>query len=109
MWQCEVCNYITYDEDAPEKCPKCGAPKEKFAQLPDEQVDKIERSAYTNDLLMQLNTVLNEVAYLSEEGIEDELDPGCVKVFKEALETSEFLQQSIKAEIQTHISKGKWG
>ena len=27
---CKVCGYIHFGEEAPEKCPQCGAPKEKF-------------------------------------------------------------------------------
>ncbi|MBT3168476.1 MAG: NADH peroxidase [Candidatus Cloacimonetes bacterium] len=30
-WVCEVCGYIHEGETAPEKCPQCGAPKEKFS------------------------------------------------------------------------------
>lgn len=108
MWRCSVCNYLAQGE-APEKCPKCGAPKEKFVQLSQEEADLVERSFYTNDLLMQLNTVLTEVAIIAEEGIEDELDPGCVKIFQVALDNAEFLQSSIKAEILNHVNKKKWG
>ena len=27
---CKVCGYIHFGEEAPEKCPQCGAPKDKF-------------------------------------------------------------------------------
>jgi hypothetical protein len=37
------------------------------------------------------------------------LDPGCVKIFKRALEEAEIIQQSIMAEMQGHVGKGKWG
>jgi rubrerythrin len=33
---CTVCGYIHEGEEAPEKCPICGAPKEKFNVLNDE-------------------------------------------------------------------------
>lgn len=29
-WVCTVCGYVHEGEEAPEKCPQCGAPKEKF-------------------------------------------------------------------------------
>ncbi len=32
-WQCSVCGYIHFGEEPPEKCPRCGAPKEKFVLL----------------------------------------------------------------------------
>lgn len=109
MWRCSVCNFLTDAAEAPENCPKCGAPKEKFVQLPEDEANLVERALYTNDLLMQLNTLLTEVAVIAEEGIDDDLDPGCVKIFQTALDNAEFLQQSIKAEIVNHINKKKWG
>ena len=30
LFKCSVCNYIYEGEEAPDVCPKCGAPKEKF-------------------------------------------------------------------------------
>ena len=35
---CKVCGYIHIGEEAPEKCPQCGAPKEQF-------VEKVENGA----------------------------------------------------------------
>ena len=29
-WVCPVCGYIHYGDNAPEKCPLCGVPKELF-------------------------------------------------------------------------------
>lgn len=31
-WECGVCNYIHREDDAPEKCPVCEAPKNMFAE-----------------------------------------------------------------------------
>ena len=36
---CKVCGYIHFGEEAPEKCPQCGAPKEKF-ELREENAEK---------------------------------------------------------------------
>ena len=36
---CKVCGYIHFGEEAPEKCPQCGAPKEKF-ELKEESAEK---------------------------------------------------------------------
>lgn len=30
-WVCQVCGYVFEGDKAPEKCPQCGAPAEKFA------------------------------------------------------------------------------
>ena len=33
---CKVCGYIHFGEEAPERCPQCGAGKEKFEEKKDE-------------------------------------------------------------------------
>lgn len=109
IWQCGVCGYIHDGEDAPERCPKCGAPKEKFALLADDKAQLVERSRFTNDLQMELVSLLGDVLTIAEAGIEDNLDPGCVDVFKAAKEEAHKIRQMALAEIAIHVSKGKWG
>jgi hypothetical protein len=58
---------------------------------------------------MQLYLLMEQVMEVAEDGIDDNLDPSCVKVFTRALDVAEILMQSIKAELQTHMNKGKWG
>jgi hypothetical protein len=77
--------------------------------LEDKAKDLIERSRFTNDLHMGLYLLLEQVMDVAEDGVDDNLDPNCVKIFKQALEQAEILQQSIKAELQGHMNKGKWG
>lgn len=36
---CSVCGYVYEGEEAPEKCPQCGAPKEKFIEKKDEALN----------------------------------------------------------------------
>jgi len=108
-WQCGVCGYIFDGKEAPEKCPKCGAPKEKFQKLDEETATKVERSRYTNNLHMELLTLMEKVKEISEKGIEDELDPPCVQLFKAAKTYAVDIQQRIKAELKGHMSKNKWG
>lgn len=109
LWRCTVCGYIHDGEVAPETCPKCGAPKEKFVQLEQQEADKISRSRYSNDLHMQLSTVLDDVISIAGAGIEDNLDPGCLDIFTKAKLNALALKQMVKAEIQTHLAKSKWG
>ena len=37
-WKCSVCGYIHEGDEAPEQCPVCKQPKEKFVKL--EEVSK---------------------------------------------------------------------
>lgn len=32
-WRCTVCGYIHEGDEAPEKCPLCKAPREKFVEV----------------------------------------------------------------------------
>jgi len=77
--------------------------------MEDKAIELIERSRFTNSLHMQLYLLMEQVMDLAEDGIDDNLDPGCVKIFKQALGQAEILQQAIKAELQGHMNKGKWG
>lgn len=108
-WQCSVCGYIHDGSDAPDKCPKCGAPKNKFEKLDDESAAKVERSRYTNNLHMELLTLMEKAKEVCEAGIEDDLDPPCVAVFETAMACAIEIQQKVKAELKGHMSKGKWG
>jgi len=42
MWQCTVCGYIHKGEEAPEVCPQCKAPKEKFVEYVDKGLDLVD-------------------------------------------------------------------
>jgi hypothetical protein len=108
MWRCSVCGYVHFGDVPPEKCPKCGAPAEKFVEIEKEKAALIERSAFTNGLLMELYTLLAKAAEVSARGEADNLDPGCVGIFKKAQADSQVLRRMIMAEVETHIGKGKW-
>ena len=109
MWKCGVCGYIWDGEAPPDHCPKCGAPKERFVELDEKALELVDRSRFTNSLHMQLYVILENVQDVAEDGIDDDLDPNCVKIFTQAMVQAEILQQSIKAELQGHMNKGKWG
>lgn len=36
-FRCKVCGYIHEGEEAPERCPLCGASKEKFVEVSEEE------------------------------------------------------------------------
>ena len=109
MWKCTVCQLILDVEEAPDKCPRCGAPKEKFTELTGDPEELVKKSRETNSLLMELCEIMEQVESMSEEGIEINLDPNCLALFKKAKEQSNVLKQSAKAEIEVHVGKGKWG
>ena len=108
IWQCGVCGYVHDGDEAPERCPKCGAPQEKFAELPADKAELVTRSRLSNNLHMTLASLLEQVLDVAELGIEDNLDPGCLRVFSVAKEQAWQIRQMALAEIATHVSKGKW-
>lgn len=108
MWKCNVCGYVHNGAEAPEKCPKCGATADKFAKLTEEQEALITKSFRTNELHMELCVLMDRVMKISEEGIEINLDPGCVVTFNKAKEQAQIITNIAKAEMATHVGKGKW-
>ncbi|MGE5597960.1 MAG: rubredoxin-like domain-containing protein [Bacteroidota bacterium] len=108
-WRCGVCGYVHDGESPPEQCPKCGAPREKFSELAAQAAALLDRSRATNALHAELHTLLAKVREVSRAGIEDNLDPGCVNLFRYASAKAESIQSMIKAEIAAHLAKGKWG
>jgi len=108
LWKCSVCGFLHEGDEAPEVCPKCGAPKEKFSALSEEDANKIYASDRTNDIHMQIINLAMKIKDLAKEGIEINLDPPCVALFKQAHDEAWVIKQRSKAEIQGHVGKGKW-
>ena len=40
VWKCSICGYVHNGKEAPDKCPNCSSPKEKFALLPEKEAIK---------------------------------------------------------------------
>ncbi len=108
-WKCLGCGYIHDGDEAPAVCLKCGAPKEKFEALDDKAAELVERSRHTNALHCQLVDLARQIERVCKNGIEDNLDPGCVDVFKKSLEQSYVMMKLAMTEMQVHVGKGKWG
>ncbi|MFW0884863.1 rubredoxin-like domain-containing protein [Candidatus Acidulodesulfobacterium sp. H_13] len=108
-WKCSVCGYIHDGNSAPDICPRCGAPKEKFERVAADIEQIIDRSRKTNQLHINLMHLLSKVSEFADAGIEDNLDPGCLNVFQKAKKTAWEIRQMSKAEIAVHVSKQKWG
>lgn len=108
LFRCGVCAYIHEGIDAPEVCPKCGAPKSKYSELSTEEADKIYLSDRTNDIHMELITLAGKIVALCKEGIDINLDPPCVADFKKAKDEAWVIKQRSKAELEGHMKRGKW-
>ncbi len=108
LFKCKGCGYVHEGDEAPEVCIKCGAPKEMFIALTDEEAGKIYRSDFSNDLHMALINLAMQMDEICDAGIEDALDPGCVDVFEKTKTRAWEIKQMAKAELATHQSKGKF-
>lgn len=108
LFKCSVCGFICEGVEAPEKCPKCGVPKEKFVELTSEEADKIYHSDRTNDIHLEIINLADKIFKLSREGIDLNLDPTCVTAFEKAKNNAWTIKQISKAELAAHMSKGKW-
>jgi len=109
MWRCPVCGLLYEGENPPEACPRCGAPTEKFELVSEEQVGVIERARKTNQLHSDLLAELVKVEAIADAGIEDNLDPSCLRTFTKAKEAAKFVRQFSVAEVRVHVNKNKWG
>lgn len=107
-WKCP-CGYVHDGDEPPAQCPKCGVPAAKFTLMSDQAATLVERSRHTNALHCRLVNLGREIEKACKDGIEDNLDPACVKVFERALAHSYEIMKLAMTEIQIHINKGKWG
>lgn len=108
LFKCSVCGFVFEGEEAPDTCPKCGSPKEKYEKLSEEAANKIYDSDRTNDIHSEIIVMMSAIVDLAEEGIELNLDPPCVSAFKKARDEAWTIKQRSKAELETHMKKGKW-
>ena len=106
-WKC-VCGYIHDGDEAPARCPKCGAPPEKFTPLDEKAAGLVERSRRTNALHCRVIDLARQIESACKEGIEDNLDPGCVDVFQKSLAQAYVMMKLAMTELKGHADKGKW-
>ena len=74
---CSVCGYVYEGEAAPEKCPQCKAPREKFVEQAEGEADEQKRAEYIAEAEQHLFTrwVLSPIyfsygGYLQSENLE---------------------------------------
>lgn len=108
LFKCTVCSFIWEGEQAPDVCPKCGQPHDKYVELSQEIIDKVYQSEKTNDIHMKIISLMNEAIELANKGVEINLDPPCVSGFNKTINECYIIKQIAKAEMENHIGKGKW-
>jgi hypothetical protein len=58
---------------------------------------------------MHLYSLLEDARDIADAGMEDDLDPGCVRIFQELEDFAAEMQGKISAELESHVERGKWG
>ncbi len=108
MWRCEVCGYLHEGEEPPDVCPKCGAPKEKFELLDEEEAEMMRDALKTREIYAAILERLEAVETLAREGIELNLDEGCNDIFGKTRKDTEEIRSMIKEELAGHASECVW-
>ena len=108
LFKCDVCNLILEGDEKMGVCPKCGAKGDHIVQLSDDIKQKIYAADKTNALLASLVALSDEILEISKQGIDINLDPGCLRVFKHSKDVAYSIRQFAKAEIETHVKKNKF-
>ncbi len=108
MWRCEVCGYLHEGEEPPDECPKCGAPKEKFELLDEEETEMMRDALATREKYAQIYEHLEKVSSLAQEGIDLNLDEGCNEIFSQTKKDMEDIHSKIKEELAGHASECIW-
>ncbi|MBR9690145.1 rubredoxin [Candidatus Woesearchaeota archaeon] len=109
LFRCGVCALVYDGDDAPDKCPKCGATKENFSKIEGESADLIEKSRRTNEYHVAIMGLYSKIRKWASIIKEENLDPNCVLIANRVLKDTYETIQSIKAELEAHMKKGKWG
>jgi hypothetical protein len=79
-----------------------------YSALSEEDAKKVINSDRTNDIHMEIIKLAMKIKNLAKEGIEINLDPPCVALFKQAHDEAWVIKQRSKAEIAGHVGRGKW-
>ncbi len=108
IWRCEVCGYLHEGEEPPDFCPKCGAPKDKFVLLDEEEAQMMVDARDTKEKYRLILERLDHINQLAHEGIELDLDEGCNKIFNQTVQSIEDIRKMIKEELAGHAQECIW-
>jgi hypothetical protein len=79
-----------------------------YSALSEADAKKVYDADRTNDIHMEIVKLAMKIKDLAKEGIDLNLDPPCVALFKQAHDVAWIIKQRSKAEIVVHVGKGKW-
>ncbi len=72
-WECSVCGYIHEGEEPPEKCPVCGAGREKFFEVKAEDEDAARGEITGDEMVKEPSTGF--VAMMTDHMVKNHLHP----------------------------------
>lgn len=49
QWACDICGYVHDEEEPPDTCPVCGAPRSKFSEWTEDEDDVLGDDIYEED------------------------------------------------------------
>jgi predicted nucleic acid-binding Zn-ribbon protein len=105
LYKCDNCGYISDEKIS--VCPKCGS--KKFTKLSGSEEKIVKKARKTNYLHMKSTKYLVKLKKYAEQGIKEDLDPACVKIFEKMKNDCYETYQMMLAEIATHVERKKWG
>ena len=108
IWRCEVCGYLHEGDEPPEFCPKCGAPRDKFVLLDEEEAQMMIDARNTKAKYGEILKRLDEIHRLAQEGLDLDLDEGCNRIFTKTREETAGILEMIKDELAGHASECIW-
>lgn len=108
MWRCEVCGYLHEGEEAPDICPKCGAPKEKFELLDEDEAEMMRDALATREKYAQIYDHLEAINTIAQEGIDLNLDEGCNEIFAKTQSDTETMRKTLKEALAGHADECIW-
>ena len=108
MWRCEVCGYLHEGEEPPDICPKCGAPKEKFELLDEEETEMMKDAMLTKKKYAEIKESLDAAIAHADEGLELDLDEGCNKIFNKVKDDVADIKKMIEDELASHAQECIW-
>ncbi len=49
QWVCDICGYVHDEEEPPDTCPVCGAPRSKFSEWTEDEDESLKDDLYDDE------------------------------------------------------------